>query len=83
WLIKQGFDEKQALRLKWLSKDMNDHDQYMADFEVIFEGLQRLGPGTAEDTLAALVHVSVSPKRVLEIGCGKGIATSVLAKALV
>ncbi|MEZ8858385.1 MerR family transcriptional regulator [Vibrio sp. 10N.247.311.51] len=83
WLIKQGFDEKQALRLKWLSKDMNDHDQYMADFEVIFEGLQRLGPGTAEDTLAALARVPVSPKRVLEIGCGKGIATSVLAKAIV
>ncbi|WP_172378350.1 MerR family transcriptional regulator [Vibrio sp. Vb339] len=83
WLIKQGFDEKQALRLKWLSKDMNDHDRYMADFDVIFAGLQRLGPGTAEDTLAALARVPVSPKRVLEIGCGKGIATSVLAKAIV
>ena len=82
WLIKQGFDEKQALRLKWLSKDMNEHDQYMADFGAIFEGLERLGPGTAEDTLAALAQVPISPKRVLEIGCGKGIATNVLAKAI-
>ncbi|WP_210448807.1 MerR family transcriptional regulator [Vibrio crassostreae] len=83
WLIKQGFDEKQALRLKWLSKDMNEHDQYMADFGAIFEDLERLGPGTVEDTLAALAQVPSSLKRVLEVGCGKGIATNVLAKALV
>ncbi|WP_454440394.1 MerR family transcriptional regulator [Vibrio bathopelagicus] len=82
WLIKQGFDEKQALRLKWLSKDMNEHEQYMADFGAIFEGLERLGPGTAEDTLEALAQVPSSPKLVLEIGCGKGIATSVLAKTI-
>ncbi|MEZ8917885.1 MerR family transcriptional regulator [Vibrio lentus] len=82
WLMKQGFDEKQALRLKWLSKDMNEHDQYMADFGAIFEGLERLGPGTAEDTLAVLEQVPISPKHVLEIGCGKGIATNVLAKAI-
>ncbi|MEG3219816.1 MerR family transcriptional regulator [Vibrio gigantis] len=82
WLIKQGFDEKQALRLKWLSKDMNEHEQYMADFGAIFEGLERLGPGTYEDTLTALSHVPEAPKRVLEIGCGKGIATSVLTNAM-
>lgn len=82
WLIKQGFDEKQALRLKWLSKDMNEHEQYMADFGVIFEGLERLGPGTKEDTLTALSHVPEAPKHVLEIGCGKGIATSVLTNAM-
>ena len=82
WLIKQGFDEKQALRLKWLSKDMNEHEQYMADFGAIFEGLERLGPGTNEDTLNALSHVPEAPKRVLEIGCGKGIATSVLTNAM-
>ncbi|MDL5029204.1 MerR family transcriptional regulator [Vibrio sp. TMPB1044] len=82
WLIKQGFDEKQALRLKWLSKDMNEHEQYMADFGAIFEGLERLGPGTAEDTLEVLVKVPSSPEQVLEIGCGKGIATTVLARAI-
>ncbi|WP_060981060.1 MerR family transcriptional regulator [Vibrio splendidus] len=82
WLVKQGFDEKQALRLKWLSKDMNEHEQYMADFDAIFEGLERLGPGTAEDTLEALVKVPSSSEQVLEIGCGKGIATTVLARAI-
>jgi DNA-binding transcriptional MerR regulator len=32
WLKQQGFNEQQALHLKWLSKDMNEHDQYMAEF---------------------------------------------------
>lgn len=90
WLMKQGFDEKQALRLKWLSKDMNEHDQYMADFELIFDGLTRLGPGTETDSLAALKATLLNTKslkadpsksgELLEIGCGKGVATRVLAQ---
>ena len=36
WLKVQGFDEKQALRVKWLSKDMNEHDKYMQDFMSVF-----------------------------------------------
>ncbi|MGF1689326.1 MerR family transcriptional regulator [Photobacterium japonica] len=79
WLIKQGFDEKQAMRLKWLSKDMNTHEQYMADFMLVFNGLERWGPGSAADTLAALKHVPYAPQAILEIGCGKGVATHVLA----
>ncbi|WP_462159070.1 MerR family transcriptional regulator [Pseudoalteromonas sp. GB56] len=42
WLITQGFSEKEALRLKWLSKDMNEHEQYMADFMTVF-GTRTLG----------------------------------------
>ncbi|ABZ75562.1 transcriptional regulator, MerR family [Shewanella halifaxensis HAW-EB4] len=99
WLMKQGFDEKQALRLKWLSKDMNEHELYMADFELIFDGLERLGPGTEVDSLTALKATlpSTDPLKavlssteslkaepfnsgeLLEIGCGKGVATRVLA----
>ncbi|WP_019275185.1 MerR family transcriptional regulator [Vibrio coralliilyticus] len=79
WLIKQGFSEKQALRLKWLSKDMNEHEQYMADFEQIFAGLKRLGPGSEQDTLRALSALSQNKGVLLEVGCGKGIATGVLA----
>ncbi|NOI74689.1 MerR family transcriptional regulator [Vibrio coralliilyticus] len=79
WLIKQGFSEKQALRLKWLSKDMNEHEQYMADFEQIFAGLKRLGPGSEQDTLRALSALSQNKGALLEVGCGKGIATGVLA----
>lgn len=80
WLLKQGFNEKQALRLKWLSKDMNEHDHYMADFERIFDGLDRLGPGSAEDTLAALSALPAVPKTLLDIGCGRGVSTLLLAQ---
>ncbi|WP_434355074.1 methyltransferase domain-containing protein [Parasalinivibrio latis] len=80
WLIRQGFDEKQALHLKWLSKDMNTHEQYMADFMRVFNGLERWGPGSEDETLRALEAIPFKPKRILEIGCGNGIATSVLAE---
>ena len=80
WLIKQGFNEKEALRLKWLSKDMNEHEQYMADFGQIFEGLDRWGPGTEAETRKALAKIPFSPQNIMEVGCGKGIATMVLAK---
>lgn len=79
WLMKQGFSEKQALRLKWLSKDMNEHEQYMMDFEQIFAGLKRLGPGSEQDTIRALNALVLESGDLLEIGCGKGIATDVLA----
>lgn len=78
WLMKQGFSEKEALRLKWLSKDMNEHDVYMADFMKVFETLERWGPGSEEDTQHALSLVPAQPNSILEIGCGKGLATQVL-----
>lgn len=80
WLLKQGFSEKQALRLKWLSKDMNEHDQYMADFEAIFQGLDRLGPSDEGDSLKALRSLPIKSGDALEIGCGKGVTTLFLAK---
>ncbi|WP_375748855.1 MerR family transcriptional regulator [Vibrio sp. HN007] len=78
WLIKQGFDEKQAMRLKWLSKDINDHEQYMNDFNLIFSELECWGPGSEADTLKALQMVPNNPQSILEIGCGQGSATQVL-----
>jgi SAM-dependent methyltransferase len=80
WLMKQGFDEKQAMRLKWLSKDMNQHEQYMHDFMRVFEALERWAPGSEMDTLNALKKVPHSAKQLLEIGCGQGIASRVLLK---
>ncbi|MCG9633004.1 MerR family transcriptional regulator [Vibrio sp. Isolate30] len=80
WLMKQGFSEKEALRLKWLSKDMNEHDLYMADFMRVFETLERWGPGSEEETKKALSRVPTKPTNILEIGCGKGLATQVLAQ---
>jgi len=80
WLTKQGFNEKEALRLKWISKDMNEHDQYMADFFNIFKELDRWGPGSEAETLKALAKVPFTPQNIMEVGCGKGLATMVLAK---
>ena len=80
WLIRQGFTEKEALRLKWLSKDMNEHEQYMAEFMRVFSTLDRWGPGCESDTLKALTMVTHKPQHILEIGCGKGLATTLLAQ---
>ena len=80
WLKKQGFDEKQALHLKWLSKDMNTHEQYMADFFRVFSQLERWGPGSSKDTLKALSLLPNTPQHLLEIGCGKGLSTLLFAE---
>lgn len=80
WLITQGFSEKEALRLKWLSKNMTEHEQYMQDFMRVFETLERWGPGSDSEARKALSFVPHTPKKVLEIGCGKGLFTRLLAR---
>ncbi|MDA0149814.1 MerR family transcriptional regulator [Vibrio sp. LaRot3] len=80
WLMKQGFSEKHALRLKWLSKDMNEHQQYMADFEGLFEGLDHLGPSSQNDSLKALQSLPSDQGHLLDIGCGKGVTSLLLAQ---
>jgi DNA-binding transcriptional MerR regulator/predicted O-methyltransferase YrrM len=80
WLMKQGFTEREALHLKWLSKDMNEHERYMNDFMLVFQNLERWGPGSQNDTLKALSKIPHSPETVLEIGCGKGISSLILAE---
>ena len=79
WLKQQGFDEKQALYLKWLSKDMNEHDRYMADFMSIYQTLERWAPGTDTDSQKALSLLPTTPHKIIDIGCGKGFSTSLLA----
>ncbi|MBY3790688.1 MerR family transcriptional regulator [Photobacterium carnosum] len=80
WLNTQGYDEKEAFRLKWLSKDMNEHNAYMNDFMTIFTPLEQWAPGSKQDTLNA---ISLMPNqqmcRILEIGSGKGGSTLLLA----
>lgn len=80
WLIKQGFNEQEALRLKWLSKNMNEHERYMADFLRVYEALDRWGPGSDSETLKALSKIPFTPKKILEVGCGNGVASFVLAE---
>ncbi|WP_432460495.1 MerR family transcriptional regulator [Agarivorans sp. QJM3NY_25] len=78
WLRQQGFNEKQALHLKWLSKDMNAHEQYMADFMTVFQNLEHWGPGTDDDSLKALLSLPIEPQSIIDIGCGKGFSTRLL-----
>ncbi|NOH71887.1 MerR family transcriptional regulator [Vibrio pectenicida] len=81
WLHAQGYSEKEDLRLKWLSKDMNQHDTYMQDFMTVFETLERWGPGSTQDSLKALSLISPeSISQILEVGCGKGLSTILLAE---
>jgi len=71
WIKQQGYNEREALRLKWLSKNMTQHEQYMNDFMKVFETLNRWGPGSESETLKALSSVPITPTKVLEMGCGK------------
>lgn len=80
WLLQQGFTEKEAQRIRWLSKDMNTHDQYMQDFLTVFEPLTRWGPGDDSDTLKAISHIPSKASNILEIGSGKGLSTCLLAE---
>ncbi|MCP4955119.1 MAG: MerR family transcriptional regulator [Photobacterium aquimaris] len=81
WLNKQGYSDKEALRLKWLSKDMNEHDSYMKDFMTVFETLERWGPGSQKDSLKAMSLIAPeSMTDILEIGCGTGLSTLLLAE---
>ncbi len=80
WLMTQGFNEKEALHLRWLSKDMNTHEKYMQDFMHIYATLNYWGPNDEKDTLKAFHLLPTKPEKIVEIGCGQGITTQVLAK---
>jgi DNA-binding transcriptional MerR regulator len=79
WLMTQGFSSEDAARVALLSKDMNDHDRYMAAFNEIFSELDYWGPGSEQTTAQALSALPFQPESILEIGCGNGVATLVLA----
>lgn len=79
WLMRQGFPSEEAARVALLSKDMNVHESYMAAFLEVFAELDYWGPGTPEATERALGALPFRPQRILEIGCGNGVATMVLA----
>ncbi|WP_263078014.1 MerR family transcriptional regulator [Endozoicomonas sp. Mp262] len=80
WLKKQGLSEKDALRLRWLSKNIHQHRDYMQDFERLFSGLERFSPGSTQSSLSALKSINRQPDSILDIGCGPGASTLILAE---
>ncbi|WP_299979449.1 MerR family transcriptional regulator [uncultured Pseudoteredinibacter sp.] len=80
WLQSQGLNNKDRQRLRWLSKDINQHESYMSEFNHIFNSLERWAPGSVNETLAALKLIPENIKSILEIGSGHGIATLPLAQ---
>ena len=81
WLMTQGFSSEDAACIALLSKDMNMHDDYMTTFMGVFSDLEYWGPGSEEATRRAVSEIPFTPRSILEIGCGQGVATLVLAEA--
>ncbi|KEQ13614.1 hypothetical protein GZ77_14960 [Endozoicomonas montiporae] len=80
WLQARGLNETDSLHVRWLSHNPYEHDGYMNDFKRIFEGLERHGPGSEKDSLWALSQVPGQPENILDIGCGTGASTFMLAE---
>lgn len=88
WLRQMGFSEKEIFHIRWVSRDMSDHDGYMNDFFKVFERMQRQGPGSEQATLKALDAIRshetsddlTAIKTILELGCGRGSSCVSLAR---
>ncbi len=84
FLLGMGFGEKEALQVRMLTKNVENNKTTMKYFYELFEDLPRQGPGCEEATLRALSLVTDLPERprVLDIGCGSGLQTLILAREL-
>ncbi len=79
-----GLSEKEALQVRMLTRSVEENETTMRYFYDVFEDLPRQGPGSSRSTLRALSLVRGLPPRpeVLDIGCGSGAQTLVLARHL-
>ena len=59
---------------------MTDDKTYFADFMKVYETLEFWAPSSEADTKKAFFLLPQSPTKILEIGCGKGLATKILAE---
>ncbi len=83
FLLSLGISEKEALLIRKWSAAM-ENSMTMHYFYELFETLPRQGPGCRDATLRALGLLTDLPADpvVLDIGCGSGMQTLVLAEEL-
>lgn len=84
FLLSLGLSEKEAIQVRMLTKNIKGNTMSMEYFYELFEDLPRQGPGCREATLRALgllKNLQSKPK-VLDIGCGCGMQTLILAQEL-
>ena len=84
FLLSLGLNEKEAIEVRMLTKSVRDNKTAMKYFFELFESLPRQGPGCREATLRALALLKDLPPdpKVLDIGCGSGMQTQILAQEL-
>lgn len=84
FLLSLGLSEKEAIQVRMLTRSVEDNQVRMKYFFEVFEDLPRQGPGCREATLRALSLLKDLPARprVLDIGCGCGMQTQILAREL-
>ena len=84
FLMSLGLSEKEALQVRMLTKNVEDNTMRMKYFFELFEDLPRQGPGCRQGTLKALALLKDLPVKpnVLDIGCGCGMPTQILAQEL-
>ena len=84
FLLSLGLSEKEAIQARLLTKSVEDNKMTMKYFFEVFEDLPRQGPGCRAATLRALSRLKDLPEKpaVLDIGCGCGMQTQILAQEL-
>lgn len=82
WLQSMGFSEKESTYIRWVTRNMSDNEIYMKDFFRVFERMQRQGPGSKQTSLKVvdLIKEQIELKNILDIGCGKGQSSFILAQ---
>lgn len=84
FLLSLGLTEKEAVQVRMLTKSVEENSMTMEYFYELFTDLPRQGPGCQEATLRALSLLEDLPSKptVLDIGCGAGMQTQILAQEL-